>query len=235
MTTKQIKVYPYTVGKGAIYPLSSRSEYECANSEITRGLTGSPANLEACFSSFPQIQSIAYSLGITSSNSLWRGPSGAGAPSGTLVIRDLLAGLTGPECDEIQSSLGPSWLGCLWGSPQATFSCTCPQVGDNFEAYLKHRLNVATFWKTPITAPVDRRKFLDAFKYQSKVDLTLAGDFKLRPGDVLEIQVDRATRTPYNSNSSIFSGLYFVLSVKHVVNAGGTHEMAVSVSQIPDK
>ena len=101
MTTNQIKIYPYTIGKGALYPLNSRDQYECANSEITRGLTAAPYTLEACFDAFPQIRSISHSLGITGTNSLWKGPSGGVRPSGSLVIRDLLTGITGSECEQI--------------------------------------------------------------------------------------------------------------------------------------
>ena len=230
----QIIVFPYTVAKSALTPVNSRHSYECANSEITRGLTQSPASLQDCFTSFPAIQTIATQLGVDSAN-IWRGPTGDPAPRGTLVIRDLLTGVTGGECDEIKSSLGQDWLGCLWGTPEAPFSCVCPEVGANFEAYLKHRLNVATFWKTPVKVPVDRREFLDGLKYLSKVDITVAGDLNLRPGYIIELLVDHPTRSPIDTGGSIFSGLYLIISVKHVLNSGGTHETALTVTQIPDK
>jgi hypothetical protein len=215
-------------------PVSSRHSYECANSEITRGLTGSPGSLQNCFDSFPAVKEIAKQLGVDSTN-VWKGPTGDVPAKGTLVIRDLLTGITGGECDEIKSSLGESWLGCLWGTPEASFSCVCPEVGTNFEAYLKHRLNVATFWKTPIKVPVDRREFLDGLKYLSKVDITVACDFNLRPGYIIELLVDHPTRSPIDTGESIFSGLYLIVSVKHVLNSGGTHETALTVTQIPDK
>ena len=40
---------------------------------------------------------------------------------------------------------------------------------------------------------------------------------------------------PTNTGKSIFSGLYMILSVKHILNSGGTHETALTVTQIPDK
>jgi len=232
--TNQIKIFPYTIAKNALTPVNSRHSYECANSEITRGLIQSPASLQECFNSFPAIQNIAAQLGVNSST-IWRGPTEDVPARGTLVIRDLLTGITGGECDEIQSSLGQDWLGCLWGTPEASFSCVCPEVGANFEAYLKHRLNVATFWKTPIKVPVDRREFLDGLKYLSKVDITVAGDFNLRPGYIIELLVDHPTRSPIDTGASIFSGLYLIVSVKHILNSGGTHETALTVTQIPDK
>jgi len=232
--TNQIKIFPYTIAKNALTPVNSRHSYECANSEITRGLIQSPASLQECFNSFPAIQNIAAQLGVNSST-IWRGPTEDVPARGTLVIRDLLTGITGGECDEIQSSLGQDWLGCLWGTPEASFSCVCPEVGANFEAYLKHRLNVATFWKTPVKVPVDRREFLDGLKYLSKVDITVAGDFNLRPGYIIELLVDHPTRSPIDTGASIFSGLYLIVSVKHILNSGGTHETALTVTQIPDK
>ena len=233
-TTNQIKIYPYTISKSALTPVTSRDAYECANSEITRGLTASPNSLQGCFDSFPAIKTIAQGLGVLPSN-LWLGSTGSVPKKGTLVIRDLLTGITGGECEGIKSSLGQSWLGCLWGTPEAPFSCVCPEVGSNYEAYLKHRLNIATFWKTPVKVPVNRREFLDGLKYQSKVDLTVAGDYNIRPGVMVELLVDHPTRTPINTGTSIFSGLYMVLSVKHILNSGGTHETALTVTQIPDK
>jgi hypothetical protein len=232
--TNQIKIYPYTIAKHAITPVTSRDSYECANSEITRGLTSSPDSLQGCFDSFPAIKKIAEGLDVLPSN-LWTGSTGSVPPKGILVIRDLLTGLTGGECDGVQSSLGSSWLGCLWGTPEAPFSCVCPEVGDNYAAYLKHRLNVATFWKTPVKVPVDRREFLDGLKYQTKIDLTVAGDYNIRPGFIIELLVDHPTRTPINTGKSIFSGLYMIISVKHILNSGGTHETALTVTQIPDK
>lgn len=232
--TNQIKVFPYTIAKSALTPINSRQSYECANSEITRGLTGSPASLQDCYNSFPAVATIGAALGISPSN-LWYGSTGTPAPKGSLVIRDLLTGITGGECDEVKGTLGQDWLGCLWGTPQSPFSCTCPEVGQNYEAYLKHRLNVATFWKTPVKVPVDRKEFLDGLKYLTKIDLTVAGDFNIRPGYVVEVLVDHPTRSPINTGASIFSGLYMVIGVKHILNSGGTHETAITVTQLPDK
>ena len=232
--TNQIKIYPYTIAKNALTPVTSRDSYDCANSEITRGLTGSPSTLQSCFDSFPAIKTIAEGLNVLPSN-LWMGSTGTVPPKGTLVLRDLLTGLTGGECEGIKSTLGSDWLGCLWGTPEAPFSCVCPEVGANYAAYLKHRLNVATFWKTPVKVPVDRREFLDGLKYQTKIDLTVAGDYNIRPGFIVELLVDHPTRTPVNTGKSIFSGLYMILSVKHILNSGGTHETALTVTQLPDK
>lgn len=234
--TNQIKILPASIIKTALTPVNSRDHYECANSALTRGVTATPESLEQCFDMFPNIKTISEAIGITSSKSIWLNPKDVPAghsPTGNIVTRDLLTGITGNECDEIKNTLGSDWLGCLWGSPEAPFSCTCPDVGQNFDSYLKLRLNIATFWKTPKNVPVNRRKFLDNLKYLSKVEITVAGNFGLKAGDLIEIKVDQATRTPFAGNSSIFSGRYMVLALKHIVNNGGTHEMIITATQIP--
>ena len=64
-----------------------------------------------------------------------------------------LAGLCGPfdvlldnpsdECISVATdkNLGKDWLGCLWGSPESSFSCICPEYGTKFPSYLKLRQN----------------------------------------------------------------------------------------------
>lgn len=231
----QIKIYPYTKAKSALFPLSSRDQYECANAYITRGITGTPSSLENCFDSFPSIKKVAEALGITGSKNLWLGPPSRSeneVKSGQLI--DLLTGVTSAECTEIKNSLGNEWLGCLWGTPQAPFSCTCPEVGEKFEAYLKHRLNLATFWKTPKNVPILRQAFLDELKYQTQVEITISGEFNLHPGMLVEIDVaSLKTKAPNKVESSLFSGIYMVVAVRHVINNGGSHETSLSLSYIP--
>lgn len=234
--SNQIKIYSHTISKNTKAPFGSRSYYECANAEITRGVTSAPETLEKCFQAFPQIQEIASSLGVESSN-LW---NGAGTIDNTeqpnpddIQLKDLLTGVNSAECEQIKSTLGDDWLGCLWGTPQSSLSCVCPSVGEKFEAYLKHRLNIATFWNTPKETPVLRRKFLDFFKYNTKIELNVAGDFSIAPGSVIYVDATAGSRTPTQSIPSFFTGTYFVLEVKHIVTNSGTHEMLLTVSSIP--
>jgi len=226
----QIKTYPYTKAKNALIPFTSR-EYECANAFITRGATTAPNSFKECMDRFPKIKQIAEGIGITGAP--WSGPSKLDDPNLTKVFKDLLTGITSGECEQIKSQLGDDWAGCLWGSPSAPFSCSCPDVGDKFEAYLKHRLNVATFWKTPKGAPVERRQFLDLMKYLTKIEITVAGDFSVVPGGFVELFVDNHVRTPVESEPSLMSGTFMVFAVKHVVNSGGTHEMVLTLGEMP--
>jgi hypothetical protein len=233
--SNQIKVYPYTLDKKSVTPLGSRDAYECANALITRGVTSSPTSLESCFDSFPTIKNMAETLGLTGTKGLWVGPPPLDPKKvkvGDMV--DLLSGVTSFECNHIKSSLGSDWLGCLWGSPQGPFSCTCPEVGSKFKAYLKHRLNVATFWKTPKSVPVFRQSFLDYIKYQTKVEITVGGDFNAHPGMIVELKVESfKTKAPFTVEESVFSGLYIIVAVRHIINNGGTHETSLTLSYIP--
>lgn len=231
--SKQIKTYPYTSENKAIVPLASKSSYECANAFITRGLTGVPSSLEDCLNRFPTAKKMAEMLGV---EELWLSPK---SPDDSTELKpgdkiDLLTGIISTECQNIENDLGSDWLGCLWGSPQAPFSCTCPEVGKKFKAYLKHRLNVATFWKTPKSVPVFRQSFLDYLKYQTKIEITVAGNFDIRPGNLLDLNVESfKTKAPFSVSPSHFSGLYIVIAVRHVINNGGSHETSVTLSYIP--
>lgn len=234
MAAKQIKTLGANIYQQADGVLNSRDSYECANADITRGFTSAPESVEECLSKFSQIQQIWNEFGLTFTT--FYGPTLSGPTGGTGVIKDLYTGITSEECKQISQNLGPDWLGCLWGSPMAPFSCSCPYIGEKFEAYLKLRLNVASFWKTPIKVPVERKAFLDELKYNTKVELTVAGDFNVTPGAIIEILVDHPTRYANDTTEkSLFSGLYMVLSVKHVFTNGGTHEMALTATALPNK
>jgi len=93
---------------------------------------------------------------------------------------------------------------------------------------------LATFWKTPKNVPVLRQAFLDELKYQTQVEITIAGDFNLHPGMLVEIQVDSLkTKAPNKVELSIFTGIYMIVAVRHVINSGGSHETSLSLSYIP--
>jgi hypothetical protein len=250
MTTRQIKTYGTNYGQEALYGLNSRDAYICANSTITRGVCGPPTSLENCFDTYSSIKVIAEQLGFLNSGAsgscggnsgynynLWKG---ATVPQTNLLNTfqpiDVYLNDPSTECDQVNtnSDFGPSWLGCLWGTPDAPYSCTCPDIGPNYAAYLKLRLNVATFWNTPKITPVKRAEFLDALKYCSKVDVTVAGDFTLKIGKVVKIKADGASGYPYASSASKLNGLYYIIGVKHVITNSGTHETALSLTQLPE-
>lgn len=239
--SNQIYTYGSNVSQQALYPVISKPIYECANSSITRGVTGYPSSLDECFQSYPGIRDIAEAIGFYrpdtggSGYTLWTGQT---CPPETNLFTqftpvDVYFETSSHECNEIVSQLDVNWLGCLWGTPSAPYSCTCPDIGPKYEAYLKHRLNVASFWNTPVETPVKRAEFVDALKYGKKVDVTVAGDFKLRVGQVVNLRVTGVSKYPYASAESYLNGLYYITGIKHVVTNSGTHESALALTQIP--
>lgn len=257
MASKQIITFNSNQSQSASYAPNSRDSYVCANSSITRGFTAIPNNLDECFNKFESVKIIAQALGfikgICGGIPGSCGPSGSGSSGSTKYIYDLWTGAGGicssvednfapvdvylnnppGECNKIENVLGKEWMGCLWGTPSAAYSCTCPKIGDLYYAYLKLRLNVATFWNTPKVTPVKRSEFLDAIKFGKKADVTIAGDFSLKIGQVIELKVDGVSGFPYASAASEQNGLYYILGIKHVITNSGTHETYLSLGQIP--
>lgn len=229
----QIKIIGATQVKYAVNPISSKESYQCANALITRGVTSAPTDLPTCYQKFPQIKEIAENMGVTLCH-LWNGP-GPG-PTTAPVLFDTLLGITSDECDKVSGltyGLGADWLGCLWGSPMASFSCTCPTIGPKFADYLRLRLNVATFWNTPITAPPQRSEFVDELQMSERVNILVPGNLKVKPGDVVELKVNNMSGYPSaGSITSMLSRKYYVLSVKQSYTSSGTHETNLVISRL---
>jgi hypothetical protein len=246
---KQIVTFGDTEAKTAFYAPNSKYSYACANSTITRGICGAPDTFAECFNRFPSVKKIAQNLGFI--KGMTNGPAGPCGPPNYQL--DLWKGATTPsigieqiftpidlylndpqyECEEVINNLDFSWLGCLWGTPSIPFSCTCPDIGPNFYAYVKLRLNVATFWNTPKETPIQRAEFLDGLKYGKKMNITVAGDFNLKIGQLVFLNVNAASGYPYYAGQSLLNGYYYIIGVKHVVTNSGTHETALALSQIP--
>jgi hypothetical protein len=212
----------------------ARGEYVCANAQIVQGLTATPTSLEECFSKFPGISGIAAAVGVTGSASLWSFPGVTSGPTGLTYPLDIYLGTASNECKEIKDNakLGPDFFGCLWGIPEAPYNCSCPELGPKFEAYLKHRLNVATFWYTPKATPVKRKEFLDALKYAKKLTINIAGDYSIRVGNFVEVLANNISGYPYYAGGSVINGIYWVLGIKHVFTNSGTHETILTLSDI---
>ena len=253
----------FTIGatdtEHALYPVASKDGYACANSSISRGVCGAPDSLNHCFDKFPTVAETAFYLGFLGDTGEYswydqgnrRGQSGSGLtfyynmwtgvtpPDSSLMDTfqpmDMFFSSPSPECKGVAASpdLGTGWLGCLWGTPDASYSCTCPEVGKFYEAYLKLRLNVATFWNTPKDTPIKRAEFLDSIKYGKKINITVSGDFKLKLGQVVTMNINGISGFPYASYASLLNGLYYITGIKHVVTNSGTHETALELTQVP--
>ena len=226
---------------GAHLPFNSKDAYQCANYQITRGLTSSPPSLQNCFERFPNIKMMAEHLGFTGSGSYWSGP-GTGGYTGSLggstYPVDVYLENPSDECMGVYKStdLGKDWLGCLWGSPDASFSCICPDYGPKFEAYVKLRQNIATFWATPKDYPVKRQEFVDEFQFGRKVQITIAGDFSLKVGMVIYLDPTGLTKNPQlqYTTGSVEKGKYWIIGVKHMITNSGSHETGLILTQMAE-
>jgi hypothetical protein len=231
MTPNQITTLGSTKTQASQNIGSAKSAYICANAEITRGITSQPSSINECYERFPNIKKIGQSLGITYDAPFFPEPIATPTDSEKLLL-DLYTGLTASESVKIKAKLGEDWLGCLWGSPEAPFSSGCPNVGEKYEAYLKHRLNVATFWDTPISTPAQRQEFLDSLKFGPKINMSIAGDASIRPGDIVTVRVDNISGYPYDQTQSILSNKFYVLSVKNTYTNSGVHDTLLSVTRL---
>lgn len=249
MSSKQIYTYGTNQGQESFYPVVSRDTYECANSSITRGVTSTPGSIEECFEKFSTVRDIAEAIGfykgaveesegVSGSSggfSLWEGPTGCPPAINRFTSSlplDIYFDTSNEECDKIVDTLDVSWLGCLWGTPSAPYSCVCPDVNPKYEAYIKLRLNVASFWNTPVETPVKRTEFIDALKYGSKIDVTIAGDFSLRVGSIVNLRINGISSKPYSDVTPISNGSYYITGIKHVITNSGTHESALALTQL---
>lgn len=240
---KQIRTIGATETQHALYPVTSKSYYDCANAQINRGATNAPDSLDKCFDSFSGVKDIAQAIGFLTltgpagtsySYNLWTGATADYDPNVT-TPQDIFFNNSDTECDKVNTvsfGLGLEWLGCLWGSPAASYSCLCPDIGPKYEAYLKFRLNNATFWATPKETPANRAEFLDALKYGRKVDVTIAGDFNLKVGHIVEFRANGISGYPYGDEENELNGYYYIIGIKHVVSNSGTHESSLQLSQI---
>jgi hypothetical protein len=237
----QIKIIGSNNPSAALIPFSSKDSYSCANAQITKGITSPPSSLTNCFNRFPSIKNIADAIGVSSGN-FWIGPGHSGlngacggyftTTSGVTLIDAYLENPSN-ECISVANTpeLGRDWLGCLWGSPEASFSCICPEVGPKFDAYLKLRQNVATFWNTLKSTPVARQEFLDALQFGTKVEITTAGDFSYKVGTVVYINVTGVSKNPNKETFSVLNGKYWISGIKHVITNSGTHESRLLLTQ----
>jgi hypothetical protein len=249
MSSKKIYTYGTNQGQEAFYPVISRDTYECANSSITRGVTSTPGTIEECFEKFSTVRDIDEAIGfykgaieesegVSGSSggfSLWEGPTGCPPTinrfTSSLPV-DIYFDTSNEECNKINTTLGVDWLGCLWGTPSAPYSCICPDVNPNYEAYIKLRLNVASFWNTPVETPVKRAEFIDALKYGPKIDVTIAGDFTLRVGSIVNLRINGISNRPYSDITPSSNGSYYITGIKHVITNSGTHESALALTQL---
>ena len=153
-----------------------------------------------------------------------------GCPCQELRPDKMLTGITGAEptyteltqlekdikeCDLIEKVLGEDWLGCVWGDPKSTLNCSCPCLGKHFLDYLKYSQTYCTFWQTPPERPLLRNAQMMQI-LSNKIMITVLGDFTLRPGNIVKI----------NLPGKRYHGYWLVSTINHDI-AKTKHLMSV--------
>ncbi len=130
-------------------------------------------------------------------------------------------------CNEIQTQMGGEYLGCLLIDPNAPYSCDCPKVGKDFDKLLNIAFKNSTFWNTDPVSPLYRKALLSLMN-AIRVDIKVAGTFKISPGDIVTIydQINPQYQTEYGK----LNGRWLVLSIKHHIFKDRHHEMTLTLS-----
>jgi len=131
------------------------------------------------------------------------------------------------ECDLVKAEpcLGQDWLGCVWDDPYSTMNCNCPCIGKKFPTYVAINRTNATFWGTPLTAPLLRTAQMALFN-ANKIEVDVYGDITVKAGDV--ILLDAANETP--GGYSRFHGYWLISTIAHDF-APFSHKMKLSLSR----
>jgi hypothetical protein len=130
------------------------------------------------------------------------------------------------ECEMIKShpQFGESWLGCVWDDPDSSYNCNCPCLGSNFPEYMKFNRTNATFWSTPLEAPLYRTAQMALFN-ANKITIDVPGDLYVVTGDVVKVVAKRG-----DNKYKRFSGNWIVSTIKHLFNPDA-HMMRLVLSR----
>jgi hypothetical protein len=192
--------------------LSENRTYGCANPEATEGYP--PRTIEDCESRFFSDDPTALAR---------LKPSQTEPTDGELVS----AFTNLKMCSQISSQLGESYLGCFYNDPNNAFSCNCPKQGADFEKIQNVAIKQSTFWNTDPISPLYRRALLSLMN-AVKIDITVAGRFDIKPGDI--IQIYDPPNPEYQLNGSKLNGKWLVLGINHRIFKDRHHEMVLSLS-----
>ena len=115
-------------------------------------------------------------------------------------------------------------MGCLFSNPTAPNSCNCPEQGPEYLNYLEHSRTYATFWDTPIETPLRREAQMIQLGYQ-KANGVLPGDFSLKPGEVITVDIDPGEGSVYPDKRQ--AGRWMVTGASHLITSQ-SHLMQVT-------
>jgi len=131
-------------------------------------------------------------------------------------------------CDAIESSLGEEYLGCIWDDPDNPASCNCPCIGKEYPKWKEYTSTYSTFWDTPKDTILLRNAQMTLINAQ-KAQMTIAGDFSLKPGSIIRIKIKEIDLEGNEKNKSA-SGKWLVDSVSHFIDPQ-THVMQVTLTR----
>jgi len=192
--------------------LSENRTYGCANPESTEGYA--PRTVQECESRFFSDDATALAKLKPSEDE----------PTDS----ELVSAFTDLKmCSDISRQLGDSYLGCFYNDPNSPFSCNCPKQGSNFEKIQQVAIKNSTFWNTDPVSPLYRRALLSLMD-AVKIDITIAGRFDLKPGDI--ITITDPPNPEYQQNNSKLDGKWLILSVNHKIFKDRHHETVLTLS-----
>ena len=194
--------------------------YQCMNPNGFPGTDGCSAGNPLCNCPCQELRPDVLAQGLTGASGL-SGPLGKEPSSLELQLLEKQI----HECDLIKNhpGLGKDWLGCVWDDPNSTYNCTCPCIGPKFAKYMEYNRTNATFWETPLDAPLYRTAQM-ALLNSNKVIIDVAGDMSVRVGDVIKLDVS------LSAGYGRFHGYWLVSTIKHLFNKD-VHIMRLTLSR----
>jgi len=143
-------------------------------------------------------------------------------------LEELLTELKDGFCGSIENSLGESWMGCNWDNPDHPSSCNCPCVGEDYPKFKEYMSTYSSFWDTPKKTPLLRNAQMTLIN-SIKAQMSLPGDFTLKPGNLVEISM-KDLDPDKNEFDKSASGKWLVESISHIIGTNN-HNMQVSLTR----
>tara|TARA_R100000951_G_scaffold63632_3_gene53434 strand:+ start:13014 stop:13904 length:891 start_codon:yes stop_codon:yes gene_type:complete len=128
-------------------------------------------------------------------------------------------------CTLIEEELGEEYLGCDWEDPDSPTSCSCPTVGEKYKEWRKHYETYSTFWNTPKQTPLLRNAQMTLLTAQ-KAEAIVHGDFSIRPGAIINIEVSKINDSTDLTSSS---GRWMVAEIEHMLEGANAHTMTLQL------
>ena len=130
-------------------------------------------------------------------------------------------------CELIEEELGEEYLGCDWNNPDSPESCSCPNIGPKYKEWKRYSQTYSTYWNTPKEVPLLRNAQMTLITSQRAV-ATVNGDFSIRPGSIIDVEVDYQDKDNGVSLKSS-SGRWLVAEISHNIEGANVHAMVLTL------